>query len=109
MRTPCQVINRVEAAEPDSHGNPVYEDADPIPSRCFVSARAGSEFQDGRAVEQGWTLLLPADMAGRINAFAYIDVEGYGLMECDGEPAVLQSLATHAVHHVEVTARRTTT
>lgn len=103
----CTVVNRVEQPEPDVHGNPVYADAEPIPTMCFVSPRAGIESPDGRGVEQGWTVYLPSAMAGRVNTFSYLDVEGYGRMECDGEPMVHRSLQPpHWPHHVEVSTRR---
>lgn len=106
MTIPCSVINRIEAQEPDAHGNPVYVDDPPIPTMCFVAPRGGMETQDGRAVTEGWTVYLGPQLAGRINSFSYIDVEGYGLMEVEGVPNILRSLADHFPHHVEVTTRR---
>lgn len=108
MRTRCTVFNRVESENPDVHGNPVYVDAEPIPTMCFVAPRVAPESLDGRAVEQGWTVYLGPQLAGRVNAFAYLDVEGYGRMEVEGEPAVHNSLVTGWPHHVEVTCRRST-
>lgn len=104
----CTVTERVEAEQPDTHGNPIYEDGVPVPTMCWIAPRSGPESSDGRSVESGWTVYLPASLAGRVSAFSRLDVEGYGSLEVEGDPAVHRSLATRWPTHVEVTARRST-
>lgn len=108
LRTPCIVRNRVEAPEPDLHGNTTYTFADPINTMGRLVERASPELGDGRSYEQTFTLLLPADMAGRIDAFAQVEVIGHGPLEVEGEPVIHESLTTPGPHHVEATVRRGT-
>jgi hypothetical protein len=108
LRTRCWVKNRVVAPEPDRHGNTVYVFADPIATMCRLVERASPETGDGRSYEQTFLLLLGASMAGRIDAFAQVEVEGYGPLEVVGEPVIYESLTELGPHHVEATVSRST-
>ncbi len=107
MQTLCVVTRRVQSGDTDTHGNPVYVN-ETVTSRCLVQPGSRMEGTEGRSSQSGYTIFLPPEMLGHVDAFSRLDVEGYGRLECDGDPAAYRRMSTGAVHHIEVSARRST-
>lgn len=124
--TPCTVHARYPAVEPDEHGNVVYED-DAYDTKVHIQQQSRMEDPSGRSAEQGYLVILNAaevfahtkpDHAVRsaseprctLDSFSWLDVQGIGHLEVEGDPSFTASMrAPEVIHHVEVAARRATT
>lgn len=125
MTRACTVHARYPGPDKDEHGNVVYIE-DPYDTLVYATQQQRLETPDGRAAEQGYLVIFNgADVFAHmkppyalrstmepdcsLDAFAWLDVEGIGRLEVEGEPSFLRSLRTpDQVHHVEVQARRAT-
>ena len=126
LAVPCTVHARYPSPDPDEHGNVVYVD-DPYDTRVYITQQSRSEDPLGRSAEQGYLVVLNAAevfahpmpahalrslSAPRcsLDAFSWLDVQGIGALEVEGDPSFPTSLrAPDVIHHVEVQARRATT
>jgi hypothetical protein len=106
------------AAGQDEHGNEVYAEH-VYDSHCYCQIQSRIEAPDGRSSDQMYLVLLPAaDVLAHpspggmssLNTFAWLDIDGMGRLEVDGDPAYWRALrdVLHP-HHVEVLCRRSST
>lgn len=105
MRMPCVVYVRVPEGE-DEYGNVVYAEV-ATSTLCFLQPAAQSEIQDGRAQVGTYQAYLSSQIAGVLDGFARIDVDGVSY-EAVGPPAIFPSLIRGGIHHVEVLVERST-
>jgi hypothetical protein len=106
MTIPCIVYTRIPAGT-DEYGNVMYAET-ATPSRCFLQPASQLEIQDGRAEYGDYMLHLPADIAGFVDGFARVEVNGISY-EASGPAAVYTSLLSpEQTHHVEIAVARGT-
>lgn len=104
LTIPCVVYNRIESGK-DEYGNALYVEGPPVDTVCFIQPASQEEIQDGRAEVGQYILHLMASMAGLLDGFARVEVNGASY-EVAAPPAYYPSLTQPGVHHVEVTVQR---
>jgi hypothetical protein len=104
---PVRVYTRHPAGK-DDQGNETYG-TDFYDTLCYAQIQSRQESLDGRSSDQLYLVLLRADdvEAHSLDTFSWLDIEGIGRVEVDGDPALWRALSSSStVHHVEVLARR---
>src|SRR4029453_11212295 len=85
MTIACTVYTRVSAGT-DEYGNVLYAEV-ATDTKCFIQPASQLEIQDGRAEYGDYMLHLPASMAGQVDGFARVEVNGVSF-EVSGPAAV---------------------
>lgn len=105
MNRPCVIYTRIESGT-DEYNNPVYIDGPSYDSLCYIQPLNQVEVLDGRAEVATFLVHLPSSVAGVLDGFARIDVDGLSY-EAASPPATFSSFAT-TDHHVELVVQRGT-
>ncbi len=104
MNKPCVIHSRIDAGK-DEYGNQLYGDV-VTDSVCFIQPLNQVEVLDGRAEVATFLVHLPSSVAGVLDGFAWIDVDGLSY-EAAGPPAAFSSFSSED-HHVELIVQRGT-
>lgn len=104
MTRPCTIHSRIDAGK-DEYGNPVYGDM-ATTTLCYLQPFSQVEVMEGRAGVATFLVVLPSEVAGVLDSFAWLEVDGQPY-EADEPPAAYPSFFTDS-HHVELAVRKGT-